>query len=89
MLTGLAGSKWVDAAAAVAEALGIELHVHVIGPGQRFVDTYGDFAKFADISESGALLVRPDMFIAWRTHTTPEYQVTGLMNALKSILDLN
>ncbi len=89
LLTGLAGSKWVDAAAAVAEALGTELHVHVIGPGQRFVDTYGDFAKFADISESGALLVRPDMFIAWRTHTTPEDQVTGLMNALKSILDLN
>ena len=32
----------------------------VIGPGQEYEDPYGDWARLSEISDAGALLVRPD-----------------------------
>ena len=89
LLTGLSGAAWAQAAAAAAQALGLDIQAHVIGPGQRFVDTYGDFGRLREVSESGALLVRPDMFIAWRAQTVSAEAPAQLLQALKNVLALN
>jgi 2,4-dichlorophenol 6-monooxygenase len=86
LLTGLSGSAWVDKAAAVSKALGVDIQVRVIGPGQEFVDTYGDFQRFSEIDESGALLVRPDMFIGWRASDASPEKLDQLLAAMKTIL---
>jgi putative polyketide hydroxylase len=67
LFAGPDGSEWTEAAVAVAASLGgFPLDAHCVGRGlmdasQRFADAYG-------ISSSGASLVRPDGFVAWRSH---------------------
>lgn len=86
LLTGLSGKGWVDTAAQAAEALGIELCVRVIGLGEDYVDSQGEFAKLSEISESGALLVRPDLMIAWRSPDASEGMRRQLLPVLQQIL---
>lgn len=70
LLTGPEGANWEAAAQHVREALHLSLDVYQIGEGahalldreKRFCETYG-------ISTNGAVLVRPDGFIAWRSKT--------------------
>jgi hypothetical protein len=70
LLTGAEAASWEAAAQRVREALHLPLDVYQIGEDEhallesehRFCATYG-------ISESGAVLVRPDSFIAWRSKT--------------------
>ena len=68
LLTGREGHVWCETAAAEAERRGIQINTYqinaseeLISPDRSFVETYG-------ISESGAVLVRPDGFVAWRAH---------------------
>ena len=69
-------------------ALNLDIRVHVIGPRQQFVDTYGDFALLSEIDEDGALLVRPDMFIGWRAANSSKALFAELLPAMQSILGL-
>lgn len=86
LLTGLTGSAWIEVAAKASAALNLDIQVHVIGPGQKFVDTYGDFAHVREIDESGALLVRPDMVIGWRGANALKPTLAGLLPAMQAIL---
>ncbi len=69
LLTGPAGQPWYDAACQLA-ARGLPLDAYRVGPDcdlreqeSNWPDTYG-------VSASGAVLVRPDGFVAWRAETT-------------------
>ncbi len=62
LVTGLAGQAWAEAVRAIDRPL---LDVAVIG-GPEARDLYGYWARVRDIDEDGALLVRPDGYIAWR-----------------------
>lgn len=86
LLTGIAGEPWVKVAQDAAQKLGIDLEVQVIGPGQTYVDTYGDWAEAREVEEDGAILVRPDMFVAWRSNDAAQTQLDGFLPALKTIL---
>ena len=86
ILTGLSGSAWVDVAASVSAALGIDIRVQVVGPGQQYVDTYGDFTRMLEVDESGALLVRPDMFIGWRAADASNENLKQLLSAMRTML---
>lgn len=89
LLTGLSGCAWVDAAATASKELGVDIQVHVIGPGQQYVDTYGDYLTMSEVDESGALLVRPDMFVGWRAFDSSVRNTDQLFDAMKTILRLN
>lgn len=89
LLTGLAGSAWRADAEALSQSLGIDIRVHVIGPGQAHVDSWGDFERVSGIAESGALLVRPDMFIGWRAPDGSQAGSGALEKAIRSILARN
>ncbi|HEY4019981.1 MAG TPA: FAD-dependent monooxygenase [Pseudonocardiaceae bacterium] len=65
LLTGSAGGPWVDAAERVAKQFNIPLRAHVIGTG-GLTPTDWSFTEACGIGEGGALLVRPDAFVAQR-----------------------
>lgn len=86
LLTGLAGAAWQPAAERAAAELGLDLAVHIIGPGQAHQDVYGDFARSSEIGESGALVVRPDGFVGWRAPDASGDLLGRLLPALRQLL---
>jgi 2,4-dichlorophenol 6-monooxygenase len=86
VLTGIAGEAWVPAAEAVAKRLDLPLAAVVIGPGRQFDDLYYAWAEQREVQESGALLVRPDKHIGWRSDQLPDDPEEALLSALRSIL---
>ncbi|CQR59863.1 FAD-dependent oxidoreductase [Streptomyces leeuwenhoekii] len=86
LITGIAGEEWAPAAEKVAQELGIPLETVVIGPGRDVTDLYYDWAKLREVEESGAILVRPDKHIAWRSMRLAEDPVGALRGALTTIL---
>ncbi|GES38970.1 monooxygenase [Rhodococcus aetherivorans] len=86
LLTGLGGQAWKRAAAKLDLPF---LRTVVVGePGT--IDPYGYWRRVRDIDEAGALLVRPDGYVAWR-HSAPVWDdteaLTSLENALTAVLD--
>ncbi|MDG2089972.1 MAG: FAD-dependent monooxygenase [Gammaproteobacteria bacterium] len=87
LITGLGGlEQWSSALAEIEKTLGINVNLRVIGPGQDYEDIYGDFARVRDISETGALLVRPDNIVAWRAQEANEKSGAELVASMQSIL---
>lgn len=86
LFTGIAGRAWADAADRVAERLGVPVAAVVIGPGQRYTDLYFDWERLRGIDEDGALLVRPDKVVAWRSVNAVSDPAGALHSALASIL---
>jgi 2,4-dichlorophenol 6-monooxygenase len=89
LLTGLSGGLWKTAAAECRQALGVPLNVVRIGAATSR-DAYGEWSRISEIAEDGALLVRPDGYIAWRCTAAPEAVTSAreeLLGALRSVLD--
>ncbi len=86
LISGVAGEAWEDAAAAVSAELGVPVQAVIIGPGREVTDLYYDWAKLREVEEGGALLVRPDKHIAWRSHDLPEDPAGRLRDALSQVL---
>jgi 2,4-dichlorophenol 6-monooxygenase len=86
LITGIAGDAWQAAAAKVGHDLQIPLETVIIGPGRKVTDIYYDWARGREVEEDGALLVRPDKFIGWRSATLPDDPEQALRTALSSLL---
>ena len=86
LITGIAGEDWADAAARVAHELGVPLEAVVIGPGREVTDLYYDWSRLREVEEGGALLVRPDKHIAWRSVSLPIDPESALRSALTQVL---
>ncbi|MDR2256036.1 MAG: FAD-dependent monooxygenase [Arthrobacter sp.] len=61
------GSAWEEAASGLAAESGLPLTVVRVARRGDALDLYGDFASRTGLPEDGALLVRPDQFVAWRS----------------------
>ncbi|GLS17412.1 2,4-dichlorophenol 6-monooxygenase [Labrys miyagiensis] len=88
VLTGIGGQGWADAARKVGKELNLDIHVVTIGPRQHWQDFTGDWARLREVRDSGALLVRPDHHVCWRSQTIAAEPEVELRRALKSILAL-
>jgi 2-polyprenyl-6-methoxyphenol hydroxylase-like FAD-dependent oxidoreductase len=66
LFTGSGGAAWARAGAAAAARLGVRLDVYGVGPGGDVEDPDRAFASASGIGTEGAVLVRPDGFVAWR-----------------------
>jgi 2,4-dichlorophenol 6-monooxygenase len=86
LITGIAGEAWVSAAEKVAHDLAIPLEAVVIGPGRATTDIYFDWARLREVGEDGAILVRPDKHIAWRSTHLPADPQRMLHVAVSSLL---
>jgi putative polyketide hydroxylase len=84
LLAGPDGEAWREAASRAAGALGVPLEAYRVG-GDQLGDPGGGFAAAYGISASGAALVRPDGFVAWRAHDgtgASDAAVTDVLEAL-------
>ncbi|MGW6425064.1 FAD-dependent monooxygenase [Nocardia sp. NPDC055053] len=86
LIIGIGGEQWVQAAHSVEEELGIELPVFAVGYHCEYDDVLGDWAKVREIDDHGALLIRPDRHIAWRSATCPEAPIDSLLDAVRQAL---
>jgi 2,4-dichlorophenol 6-monooxygenase len=86
LVTGIAGEAWVAAAEKAGAELGVPLTAVVIGPGRAVTDLYYDWARVREIAEEGALLVRPDKHIGWRSVELPADPYRALHDALTAVL---
>lgn len=77
-----AGSAWATAAPRVAGALGLPLDVLPIGVG-CWTDADGAWAAQREVSASGAVLIRPDQHIGWRSATMVPDPASALERALR------
>ncbi|HLZ56334.1 MAG TPA: hypothetical protein VKR06_05240 [Ktedonosporobacter sp.] len=71
LLTGPDGTPWHEATQAVAAGQGISLAAYSLGPNADLRDPENGWPTKMGISAEGAVLVRPDGFVAWRTSTLP------------------
>lgn len=86
LLTGDACASWRTAAAFVSSQMELEVSVRSLGKYGDLVYTGSDLRGALGISERGALLVRPDGFVAWRSPELPFDPAWALRNALEQIV---
>lgn len=84
LFTGPGGEEWKNAAKRVAEELGIKINVYSIGYKQDWEDVYFDWDRLSGVEEDGAVLARPDRFVAWRAKNVSE--AGKLRKVLRSVL---
>jgi len=89
LLTGPGGQAWRVAGEQVAERLGIPVRCYAVGPGGSLIDTAGEWPSLYGVGRDGAVLVRPDGHVAWRTETTDANPATKLTAAFGRILSLD
>ena len=77
VFAGPDGGAWAEAARRAGAAAGAEVTVHQ--PGPEVAEAYG-------IGSSGASLIRPDGFVAWRASTAPADPAAALTDALNAVL---
>lgn len=85
LMAGPGGAAWREAAAAVSGALGLDIEFHHIG--QDLLDK-GDFCERYGITDEGAVLVRPDGYVAWRSRDAaprdPQRVLRGVLDRVLS-----
>jgi 2,4-dichlorophenol 6-monooxygenase len=68
LITG-PGGDWAEQAAAASRETGAELVVALVGSaGAGYLDPDGAWAALREVPEAGAVLVRPDNHVAWRSN---------------------
>ncbi|WP_405163602.1 FAD-dependent oxidoreductase [Nocardia sp. NBC_01499] len=84
LLAGAAGVEWADATENVSAAMDLDLRAYRIGTD--FDDADGQFLAAYGITATGATLIRPDGFIAWRATDLPAQPDRELRRALTRLL---
>jgi len=82
LLTGPRDETWRSAGRRAARNLGLPLCAYAIGPGGDFAPDAGDWAQLYDVDAAGAVLVRPDGHIAWRSRSQADDAVAVMGHAL-------
>ena len=83
LLTGSDGSAWVNAARSVTDT---GVASHRIGGDGDFADSEGRWAEGYGVTAGGAVLVRPDGFVAWRNADISNDPTRELSAALSELL---
>ncbi len=86
LLTGCDGADWCDAAARLSDVSGVPIKAYRIAPGGDFGDPTRAWSKLSEIGDDGALLVRPDRYIACRFQGGTEDPYASLEGALTKLL---
>ncbi len=84
LLTGPGGDGWVGAASAASEKLGVA--VRAVRIGTDLTDVEGTWAEVREVSDAGAVLVRPDNHVAFRALGPVDDADEVLTQALAEVL---
>ncbi|MBM9509878.1 FAD-dependent oxidoreductase [Actinacidiphila acididurans] len=91
LLTGERGDGWHTAAGRAAERLGVPLERYRVGTGREadlVLQDGADWAAAHGSGPDGAVLVRPDGFVAWRAEDSsaePEEEITRVLRKVLSL----
>lgn len=89
LLTGPAGAAWTRAAGHIAARTPIPLRAYRIGPasaGGQLADVESNWPTRYELAEDGAVLIRPDGYVAWRAGSPGTHPAAALTSALNQIL---
>ncbi|WP_238014776.1 FAD-dependent monooxygenase [Dactylosporangium sp. AC04546] len=86
LLTGPQGGAWATAFDAVAAAVGARAASHTVGALGDLVPADDCFARRYRLGAAGAVLVRPDGFVAWRAGALAADPRAELADALTRLL---
>ncbi len=90
LLAGEDGQPWVDAAHEIAERYGIDLVAVRVGILEGdYIDARCAWTKQRKIGRQGAVLVRPDRYIGFRSTGAAKNHKDVLNRALRQILQLH
>jgi putative polyketide hydroxylase len=84
LLTGPEGAPWARAGTALAYNYGIPLSIYRVGAD--LLDMTGKWAERYGVTAAGAVLLRPDGYIAWRARTVTSSATSTLREALARIM---
>jgi 2,4-dichlorophenol 6-monooxygenase len=80
--------NWSLAASRVTETCGVPIDLVLIGHGTGYRDVDGSWARRREVEPGGAVLVRPDGHVAWRSVTRPADPAASLGKAVRAALNL-
>jgi hypothetical protein len=86
LLTGRTGQTWKPAAALAAGQVGAPVCCYSIGPDSDLIDPQTEWPSLYGIEPDGAVLVRPDGHVAWRTQSVSGDPGSDLVSVLRRIL---
>jgi len=86
LFTGIGGEAWAQAAATLQEQWQLDLAVRIIGPRRAWQDLTGDWANASEVEDCGAVLVRPDHHVAWRSPGRSADPLADLRRVLGQVL---
>lgn len=85
LLAGPEGQAWCDAAEQAAQKHGVTIMPVRVGDGE-WTDPEGRWAALSEIGPAGAVLVRPDNHVAWRSKEAADAPADELLEALQTVL---
>lgn len=88
LIVGIGGAPFVTAAQKISQELKVQVPVYAVGYRCEYDDVLGQWSGVRQISDRGALLVRPDGHVAWRCLDRPQDPVGALRSALRQVLGL-
>jgi len=86
LLTGSRGQAWRTASRRAVEQLGMPLRCYSISAEDDLVDESDGWPRLYGVGVDGAVLVRPDGHVAWRTTSSDGNPSDHLVAALRRIL---
>ncbi|CAJ2502752.1 Uu.00g101460.m01.CDS01 [Anthostomella pinea] len=88
LLAGAEGAAWIEGAKKASEALGVTVDAYRVGPKGDLVVPEGQLEAAAGITARGAIVVRPDDFVAWRQRRESSDPHAELARLLRQVLCL-
>lgn len=87
LLTGPEGTGWEHAAGPAAQRLGVDVDVHRVGGSIVPANPDDSFSTTYPVGDDGAVLVRPDGCVAWRSEGAADQPQQELERVLGHVLD--
>jgi 2,4-dichlorophenol 6-monooxygenase len=86
LLTDSEGSEWISAAQKASEKYGVKIKTVSVGVNGDAQDIDGNWTKLKQVKNGGAVLIRPDNIVAWRSQDDSGDADQILSDTMKSIL---
>ncbi len=86
ILAGKDGRAWCEAALKVAEKNDVCINAYSVGKGADVENPENDWSEVYEVDDKGAVLIRPDGHVAWRSMTAGQDCEETLEIALSHIL---
>jgi putative polyketide hydroxylase len=86
LMAGASGLGWRDAAVKASRELGLPLSAFTVGLDGDLGDEKGTWSQLYAIASGGAVLVRPDGHVAWRSRAGVTAPQAELLRVLRAVL---